>query len=278
MINHEVITGVAHSKVTQPLSSVTQGLSVIIISYNEEKNIGRCIDSVKKIADEIILLDSYSTDRTVAIAKSKGVIVKQSVFNGHIEQKNRALELSSHNLVLSLDADEALSRKLAESILAVKKQSHIKAYRMNRCTSYCGKFIRHGLWYPDRKVRLFDKRTARWGGVNPHDKVVLAKDAAVIHLKGDILHYSYNTIAEHLLQNNYFSSVSAQALYEKGKRFQWWKVFVNPLWSFINGYFLRAGFMDGMYGFIIAINSSHYTFLKYIKLHELQRKNRNKPR
>lgn len=275
MINHDVIAGVSHSTVL-PVNAGTNTLSVIIISYNEEKNIGRCIDSVKKIADEIILLDSYSTDRTVAIAKSKGVTVRQSVFNGHIEQKNRALELSSHNLVLSLDADEALSRRLAESILAVKKKSSIHAYRMNRCTSYCGKFIRHGLWYPDRKVRLFDKRAGKWGGVNPHDKVVLEKDVPVVHLKGDILHYSYNTIAEHLLQNNYFSSVSAQALYEKGKRFYWWKILLNPLWSFINGYLLRAGFLDGMYGFIIAINSSHYTFLKYIKLYQLERQDKER--
>jgi len=272
MINHEVITSTAHSGTLRSSSVNTPGISVIIISYNEEKNIGRCIDSVKRIADEIILLDSYSTDRTVAIARSKGVTVKQCVFNGHIEQKNRALELSSHNLVLSLDADEALSRELAESILALKQSPVINAYRMNRCTNYCGKFIRHGLWYPDRKVRLFDKRAGKWGGVNPHDKVVLDDNTTVVHLKGDILHYSYNTIAEHLLQNNYFSSVSAQALYEKGKRFQWWKLLVNPLWSFINGYLLRAGFLDGMYGFIIAINSSHYTFLKYIKLYELQRK------
>ncbi|HSC39114.1 MAG TPA: glycosyltransferase family 2 protein [Chitinophagaceae bacterium] len=254
----------------QPNTADGNALSVIIITYNEENSIGRCIKSVLPIADEIIVLDSYSTDATVEIARSMGAVVRQEKFKGYIEQKNRALQLSSNNFVLSLDADEALDQELVDSILAAKKKFSAKAYKMNRCANYCGQFIRHGLWYPDRKTRLFDKRLARWGGSNPHDRVVHNKQVAVKHLKGNILHYSYNSIEEHILQNNHFSTISARTLHEKGVRSHWGRILFSPLWTFLHGYLLRAGFLDGFYGFVIAINASHYTFLKYIKLYHQQ--------
>src|SRR5450432_1050943 len=165
-------------------------ISVAIITYNEEKNIRRCIDSVLSVADEILILDSNSTDQTVAIAESMGAIVKQEVFRGFIQKKNKAVELASYDYVLSLDADEALDPVLAESILRAKQKFTHSAYSSNRCSNYCGKFIRHGSWYPDKKVRLFDKRVAQWGGTNPHDKIVFQKEISAEHLKGDILHYS----------------------------------------------------------------------------------------
>ena len=260
----------SYSKILQPSSTDANALSVIIIAFNEEHSIGRCIDSVKKVADEIIVLDSYSTDRTVEIARARGAIVRQEKFRGYIEQKNRALQLSSNNFVLSLDADEALDQELVNSILNAKKNFGVKAYKMNRCANYCGRFIRHGLWYPDQKVRLFDKRFALWGGANPHDRVELSKKGKIKHLKGNLLHYSYNSIEDHLLQNNHFSTISARTLHERGIRSNWGKILLNPLWTFIHGYLLRAGFVDGFYGFVIAVNSSHYTFLKYIKLYHLQ--------
>jgi len=267
----EIAPELSYSKLLQPGIAGSNALSVIIIAFNEENCIGRCIDSVKKVADEIIVLDSFSTDATVEIARSKGAIVRQEKFRGYIEQKNRALQLSSHNFVLSLDADEALDQQLVKSILAAKKKLSVKAYKMNRCANYCGQFIRHGLWYPDQKIRLFDKRIAIWGGTNPHDKVELAQKTPVKHLKGNILHYSYKNIEDHIQQNNHFSTISARTLFERGKRSGWSKIVVNPLWAFINGYILRAGFLDGFYGFVIAINASHYTFMKYIKLYRMQR-------
>jgi len=247
-------------------------LSVVIISFNEEENIGRCIDSVRKIADEIILVDSFSTDRTREIAIQKGAIVKQERFKGYIEQKNLALQLASHDFTLSIDADESLDEKLVGSIAEEKKKFGFRAYSMNRCANYCGRFIRHGLWYPDKKVRLFDKRIARWGGTNPHDRIELKENVAIRHLEGDILHFSYNSIEEHIVQSNNFTSISAVSMYEKGQRSNWLKILLNPFWSFFHGYFIRLGFLDGFYGFVIAINSAHQTFLKYIKLYHLQRK------
>lgn len=245
-------------------------ISVVIICLNEEKNIGRCIDSVKNIADEIIILDSHSTDQTVTIAENKGAVVVREDFKGYIQQKNKAIELASHNYILSLDADEALDSLLTESISKAKQKFSSHAYRMNRFSNYCGKFIRHGSWYPDAKIRLFDKRVARWGGTNPHDKIVLTADMPVVHLKGNILHYSYHSISEHVNQNNKFSSLAAESLYANGKRTNLFKVFAHPLWAFFQSYLIRAGFLDGLYGLVIAVMIANLTFLKHIKLYLLQ--------
>lgn len=247
-------------------------LSVVIITFNEQHNIGRCIDSVAGIADEIIILDSFSTDNTAALARSKGAVVHQQSFAGYVEQKNKALALASCTHVLCLDADEAVDAQLKASIIQAKEQFVHTGYTMNRCTQYCGRFIRHGSWYPDKKLRLFRKDAGAWGGDNPHDKVALMTGSTVQHLKGDILHYSYHTIEEHVAQNNKFSSISAEALYARGKKTNGLKIFFKPLWAFIHGYILKAGFLDGFYGFVIAINVAHLTFLKYTKLNQLWKK------
>ena len=246
-------------------------ISVVIITFNEEKNIGRCIDSVKNIADEIIVLDSFSSDKTVDIAQSMGAVVHQQVFAGYIEQKNKALSYASNQFVLSLDADEAIDQVLEKSILELKKNIPRKGYTVNRCTNYCGKFIRHGSWYPDKKLRLFDNRKARFGGVNPHDFVQFDSPQSVAHLKGEILHYSYNSLDEHIIQNNRFSTISAEAYLKKGKKSSWFKIIVNPAWAFINDFIIRLGFLNGFYGYIIAKNIAHLTFMKYYKLYALQK-------
>lgn len=248
-----------------------QLLSAVIITYNEEANISRCIKSAKKVADEVIVLDSFSTDETVPIARSMGAIVHQEKFRGYIGQKNLALQLASHNYILSLDADEELDSKLITSILHVKKTFVLRAYKMNRCTNYCGHFIRHGLWYPDKKIRLFDRRIARWSGLNPHDKIKVDAGVQVLHLPGDILHYSFNTPEDLVWQNNRMSTISAASLYAHGIKSNWYKILVRPAWAFINGYIFRMGFLEGLDGFTIAINTAHQVFLKYTKLLRLQR-------
>ena len=246
-------------------------LSVVIICFNEEKNIGRCIDSVADVADEILILDSYSTDQTVAIAVSRGAIVKQETFKGFIQKKNKAVELASHHFVLSLDADEVLDPVLSRSIQQAKENYTHLAYRMNRCSNYCGKFIRHGSWYPDVKIRLFDRRIAHWGGTNPHDKVVLQENIQVEHLKGDILHYSYHTVSEHVIQNNKLSTLAAESLFSNGKKTNLLNIIFRPWWAFLVSYIFRAGFLDGLFGFVIAIQIAHMTFLKHVKLHMLSK-------
>ena len=253
-----------------------QPISAVIITYNEEQNIERCLSSVKSLADEIIVLDSYSTDRTVEIARSMGAIVHQEKFRGYIGQKNLAMQLASHNYILSLDADEALDEMLVASILKEKENLYHRAYSMNRCTSYCGRFLHHGLWYPDKKIRLFDRRIAQWGGLNPHDKIMVEKGFKVHHLQGDILHHAFDTVEDFAWRNNRISSIAAMSLYNTGRKSSWYKMIVHPSWAFINGYFFRLGLLDGFEGFSFAVNISHQVFLKYSKLYKMYRSPKQK--
>jgi glycosyltransferase involved in cell wall biosynthesis len=255
-------------------------LSAVIITFNEEANIRRCIESVRQVADEVIVLDSHSTDNTVEIARSLGATIYIEKFKGYIGQKNHAMWLANHNYILSLDGDEALDDLLIASILDAKKSFPHRAYSINRCTNYCGHFIRHGLWYPDRKIRLFDRRVAQWGGLNPHDSIKLNKGFTSHNIPGEILHYSFHTPDDLIWQNNRMSSIAAASLYAAGKRSNWFKMLLHPIWAFFNGYLLRRGFLDGSDGFNIAVNTSHQVFLKYSKLYRLQKakgKNRTIP-
>ncbi|GAB2831667.1 glycosyltransferase family 2 protein [Ferruginibacter profundus] len=247
-------------------------LSVVVITFNEEKNIGRCLDSVKAVADEIIVLDSFSTDTTVHIALQKGAVIHQQSFAGYIQQKNKAIKLAAYNSVLLLDADEALSDQLAISIAGVKQDVDHKAYSMNRCNIYCGHPIRHGLWYPDRKLRLFDKRIGCCGGLNPHDKIVLTENCAVQQLKGDLLHYNCQSFDEYLIRNEEVSNIAAESIFNSGKKVHWSKIFLSPAWAFINGYLLRLGFLDGRDGLIIATHTANQSYRKYYKLKQLQKR------
>jgi glycosyltransferase involved in cell wall biosynthesis len=244
-------------------------LSVVIITYNEEKNIRYCIESVNKIANEIIVLDSFSNDNTVSIAKACGAIVSQCHFSGYISQKNRAISLASNNYVLLIDADEMLSDELADAIEEAKKDFKHDAYTMKRCNVFGGKFIRHGLWYPDKKLRLFNKQLGSCGGLNPHDKIVMKGSGAVKLLTGDLLHYSFANIEEYKKRNEEISSIAAQSLYDAGYRKYRFKIIFSPLWAFLNGYILRLGFLDGREGLAIANCTAQQSFLKYQKLRQL---------
>jgi glycosyltransferase involved in cell wall biosynthesis len=251
------------------------GLSVVIITYNEERNIERCLRSVQGIADEIVVVDSFSTDKTEMICRQYGAKFIQHPFGGYVEQKNFALTQSSCDYILSLDADEALTEELKASIEEVKKDPKHSAYEMNRLNNYCGQWIRHCGWYPDRKVRLFEKGKGKWGGENPHDKYLPDQAADVGFLKGDLQHYSYYSIAEHIAQANKFSGIGAASAHENGARSGLLKILVKPPVRFFRDYILLLGFLDGFYGFVICRISAHATFLKYVKLRELSRKERS---
>jgi len=245
-------------------------ISVVIITFNEESKLRRCIESVKPVADEIIVLDSFSNDKTVVLARSAGAKVYQQSFHGYKEQKNSALQFASYNYILSIDADEALSVELIGSILTAKEKFTYSAYTMNRCNFFSGRFIKHGLWYPDKKIRLFDKRMASWGGMNPHDKILLPGRATICHLEGDLFHYSFNNISEYVKRNEEISSIAAASLYKMGKR-SGLKIVINPIWRFIKSYFIKKGFLDGYPGFIIAKNTAAQAYMKYKKLNKLNR-------
>lgn len=247
-------------------------LSVAIITFNEEKNIRRCLQSVVPVADEIVVVDSLSTDATEAICQEFSVRFVREKFRGHIQQKNYAMELTRHDFVLSLDADEELSPELTDSILEVKAVPRADAYSFNRLNSYCGTFIHHGTWYPDRKIRLWNKNKGKWGGENPHDKVITDAGANVQHLHGDLKHYTYHTISEHITQMNKFSEIAATESFNRGKRANVLiHLIINPWYAFVKSYIIKAGFLDGAAGFQVAITGAFYRFLKYSKIRMLQR-------
>jgi glycosyltransferase involved in cell wall biosynthesis len=246
-------------------------LSVVIITFNEEKCLEHCLRSVKPLADEIIILDSGSTDRTLDIGRAFGAKIYYQKFKGYIEQKNDALRLATNNLILSLDGDECLDPSLAMSILKVKYQQSARAYAMNRSTNFCGRFLRHGLWYPDRKIRLFDRRIGKWGGRNPHDRIIVNKGTIVQQLPGDILHYSFDSLEDLMERNNRISMIAARSLHDDGVRSSWYKLLIHPAWAFIKGYFFKRGFLDGFEGLSFAVNSAFQVFLKYARLYRLEK-------
>lgn len=241
-----------------------------IITYNEEKNIGRCISSVAEIADEILVVDSFSTDQTEALCLAAGARFIKNPFKGHIEQKNVALELASFDYVLSLDADEALSPELLAEIKKIKADCKYEGYRFNRLTNYNGHWVRHCGWYPDTKLRLVLKSKALWRGVNPHDILEMNDKGQVGFLKGDLLHYSYDSIASHVQQTDKFTTIAALAAFNNGKRSSVFKIITRPVLKFIRDYFYKRGFLDGRYGFIICSINALSALLKYSKLRDLE--------
>jgi glycosyltransferase involved in cell wall biosynthesis len=252
-------------------------LSVVIITYNEEKNIGRCLDSVKEIADEVVVVDSLSTDRTQEICREKGTRVIEQAFLGYIEQKNFALTQTKHPFVLSLDADEALSEELKQSILEVKQNRNADGYTMNRLTNYCGQWIRHCGWYPDTKLRLWDKHRGLWVGINPHDRFEMDNNATINYLKGDLLHYSYYTLEEHYRQAKKFSTIAAAKVQRTNRLMLGVKIIIKPAAKFIRNYIVKQGFRDGKSGFTICRISAYETYMKYSKAYRLQFSGKKNP-
>jgi len=252
-------------------------ISACIITFNEERNIERCLKSLQGVADEIVVIDSFSKDATEEICKKYNVVFKAHPFEGHVEQKNVAMNAASNDIVLALDADEALTKELKASILKIKKEGmKADAYCFNRLNNYCGKWVKHSGWYPDRKTRLWDKRKGKWGGDNPHDKVIMEQSGEATWIKGDLLHYSYYSIQGHHKQMGFFTDIMAESNYKKGKRSSLFKIIVNPIFSFFRAYVLKLGFLDGTTGFVLARMGAHYTFLKYLKILEIQQEKKGK--
>jgi len=252
--------------------------SVVIITHNEEKNIERCLQSVQGFADEIVVVDSFSTDATKNICLGFGVRFVEHAFEGYIEQKNYALAQANNDYVLSLDADEAIDDVLKRNLLSEKHKGFpFDAYEMNRSNYFCGRWIRHGSWYPDRKTRLTNRQKANWGGTNPHDKIIIQPQATLKRISGDILHYTYYTLEELTAQTNRFTTIQAQAMFKQNKKGGYVKLYLSPLAAFISSYFIKLGFLDGYDGFIIACSVSYNTMLKYAKLMHLWRDARKNP-
>ncbi len=251
-----------------------QPISVCIITFNEEENIRDCLESVKWV-EEIVVVDSLSQDNTVAICREYTDKVFQKEWQGHVKQKNYALDHATNEWVLCIDADERISPELKEEIESCLSEDakSCDGYIFPRHSYYLGRWINHGGWYPDYKLRLFKKSKGKWGGKDPHDKVIL--HGATIRLKAELLHFVYKNLSHQLQTVDNFSTITAGVLESEKEKFSLLKLLFRPPIRFFEMYVIKRGFWDGLPGFIIAVSSSFYIFLKYAKLWELE-KNKSK--
>lgn len=244
-------------------------LSVIIITLNEEHNLQRCLLSVKDIADEIVVLDSNSTDKTIAIAKSFGAITQQHAFEGYVAARKRVEALASYDHILAIDADEALSNKLIESIKQLKNNWKYDGYSIARRTNYCGKWVNHSGWYPERKLRLYKRGSGEWTGKYVHEKFSLYPEKTQGKLNGDLLHYSYYRVEDHRIRSEKYAQLSALELFENNRKTNLLLIYIKTLFKFFRDFFLKFGFLDGKTGYTISYITARATYIKYMRLIEL---------
>lgn len=252
-------------------------LSVVIITFNEEKNIARCIDSVKDLADEIVVVDSFSTDNTESICLSKGAKFIQNKFEGFTSQKIFATSQATHDFILALDADEYLSPQLYASISRAKSDWNADGYSMNRLNSYAGKWIKSCGWYPDRKIRLWDRRKGSWSGGLVHEVVAMTAGSRLQHLEGDLLHEAYRNAGQLIskMQQQYADLFALEHAHKK--KVTTLKIFYKAAFSFLKSYILKGGIWDGYEGLVISVSNANGVFYKYAKLHEINRSRQNSP-
>lgn len=247
-------------------------LSACVISFQEEDRIERCLRSLD-FCDEILVLDSGSTDATVERARALGARVEHQDFLGHRDQKQRAVELATHDWIVSLDCDESLCDALRGELkakLSAGVAADVAGYSMPRRNTYLGRAMRHGLFWPDRKLRVFDRRRARWGGTDPHDRVE-CRAGRIVELEHPILHDSYRSFAEHRATVTRFADIAARALAAEGRRARLWTPPLRAIFALLKGAVLKAGLLDGWRGLVAAWMSARYDWRKYAQLRRLTR-------
>lgn len=244
-------------------------ISAVIITYNEESFIEKCLSSIEGIADEIIVVDSFSTDATEEICKKFNVRFVKHTFAGYKDQKNYAMTLATYKNILSLDADEALSDKLRESILAVKDNWEHDGYYFNRRNNYCGKWIKYSEWYPDRQLRLFYSDKGEWGKYNLHERFIMSNGWKVGKLKGDLLHWPFLSLQDHLDKINKYSLIGAEEFHKAGIKSSIFTPYIHAIWGFIRTYIIKGGIFDGRNGYLICSLYAKSAFNKYKKLRYL---------
>ncbi|MDR0664711.1 MAG: glycosyltransferase family 2 protein [Helicobacteraceae bacterium] len=243
-------------------------LSAAIITFNEEDNLPRTLEAVKTIANEIVVVDSHSSDRTREIALSYGAKVFDEDWKGHIEQKNSALEKCGGKWILSIDADEVVSDELIKSIEQAIANDDAEGYIISRKSVYLGKTLNY-MWRPDRHLRLVRRdANPKWGGYNPHDRLTINGKTA--KLKGDLIHYSYKDLRDHWKRLIVYARLAAESYAQKGKRFSLIKLLFNPFWGVTKSYIFRLGFLDGIQGLFAAFSKGVYIFLKYAFVWEIE--------
>ncbi len=247
-------------------------ISTCIITFNEENYIADCIKSVKSFSDEIIVVDSESVDRTVEISKNLGVKVIVQPWLGHVAQKQFAVDSAENDWIFSLDADERASEELILKIKSLQNSDNFeeKAFFVNRKNFYLNKWIKYGGWYPEKRIRLFHRKFAKWSGTNPHDKVILASNCKTGDLNRDIIHFPYKDISHHFEVINKYSEIAAEENIKKGKKVNFAQIIYKPIFKFFRDYFLKKGFLMGKVGFIHASMGAISVYMKYLKTYEKQ--------
>ena len=246
-------------------------LSVILITRNEEANLADCLASLEGIAQQVVVVDTNSSDRTLDIAKSYGAVIAQPQdWPGFGPQKNRALDLATGEWVLSLDADERLTPALkSEIVTAIHHSAHVDCFAIPRLSWYCGRFIRHSGWNPDYVDRLFKRGSARFSDDLVHERLI--PSGQVAKLENPMLHYSFMDYSQVLQKIDRYSTASAEQAFAQGKTSTPLKAVLHGAWSFFRTYFLRAGFLDGPQGFTLAMSNAQGTYYRYVKLWHLIR-------
>lgn len=244
-------------------------ISAVIITQDEARNIGRCLESLRGVADEVIVVDSGSTDDTGPICRAFGARFVPHPWEGFSGQKNYADSLAQHPWILSIDADEALSDDLRTTLMDLKKNGFAAdtVYTMCRLNNYCGRWLRHGGWYPDEHVRLWRNGVARWDGV-VHEQLQYVCPVRRQRLKGTLLHYTYYSVDEHVRRTAKYASLAGEKAFEQGRRCGMGAVVWKPVGTFLKNYLLKGGFRDGSMGFVSARVSAFYTLIKYTRLFE----------
>jgi glycosyltransferase involved in cell wall biosynthesis len=247
-------------------------ISVVIITYNEEKRLEAALQSVVAIASEIIVVDRFSIDNTVKIARKFTNRIFQRKWTNFADQKNYGNSQASHPWILSLDSDERISPELQEEILKIKQEEEPKCsgFSIPRQVFYLGKWIRHSGWYPDRKTRLFRKENAHWEGDYVHEQLII--QGKIKKLKNPIHHFTYHGISDHLARINKFSDLGAQKLYAQKKKCRWYHLVFLPFFKFLKSFFWKLGFLDGFAGLVISVLNGYAAFARYAKLREIWKK------
>lgn len=246
-------------------------ISAVIITYNEEDFIGKCLESLQGVADEILVVDSYSTDRTEAICREHNVRFVQHKFDGFRDQKNYAIQIATYKNILSLDADEALSDTLKESILKVKENWEFAGYWVNRRNYYCGKQIKFSEWYPDKQLRLFRMDNGKWGELNLHERFMMSNGQAIGRLQGDLLHWPFITRDDHRLKMKKYSRIGAEEYHKAGRKASIFTPYIHGVWGFFRTYIIKGGIFDGKDGFTICSLYARSAFNKYRMLRRLNK-------
>ena len=248
-------------------------ISLVVVTLNAADHIGQCLSSVP-FASDIVVLDSGSSDQTVEIAKALGARVFVEEWRGFGPQKRRASELAKTDWILNLDADESLSPEAQQELVRWQGQAQesAAAYALPRLSFHMGRWIRHGGWYPDWQVRLYDRRQCNWSSAQLHEKI---ETSSVARLRHPILHDVFKDLSHQVNTNNRYSTLGAQTLVEKGQKFRWWKLLFKPKIKFLETYVWKRGFLDGLPGFVIAVGAAYSVFLRWAKLWELERQKLN---